>query len=31
VTIWPDFVSNAAPTLNFEYGDTEPSRAFDAA
>src|ERR1035437_2205967 len=29
--ISPDFVSNAAPTLNFEYGDTEPSRAFAAA
>jgi hypothetical protein len=23
--ISPDFVSSAAPTLNFEYGDTAPS------
>src|ERR1035437_10846227 len=29
--ISPDFVSSAAPTLNLEYGDTEPSRAFAAA
>ena len=29
--ISPDFVSKAAPTLNLEYGDTDPSRAFAAA
>src|ERR1700722_2800379 len=27
----PDVASSAAPTLNLEYGDTEPSRAFAAA
>src|SRR6267154_338063 len=29
--VLPDLVSNAAPTLNLEYGDTEPTRALAAA
>src|ERR1035438_2595823 len=29
--ILPDAVSSAAPTLNLEYGDIEPSRALAAA
>jgi hypothetical protein len=29
--ISPDFVINAAPTLNLEYGDTEFLRACPAA